>query len=106
MEMLWIGLCFSALGFGFGALVFGAGRRAESSVPAVQSEVPAKPVATARFFSDRVMPAVPLPPQAPIEVLLRQIENHVRLEAAAAQSFVEFPSPDLLHCKTTSSLVN
>jgi len=35
-----------------------------------------------------------------------QIENHVRLEQAAAESFVEFPTQALLHSKTTSPFVN
>jgi len=42
----------------------------------------------------------------PIEVLLYQIENHVRLEQAAAESFVAFPTQALLHSKTTSPFVN
>jgi len=42
----------------------------------------------------------------PIEVLLLQIENHVRMEQAAAESFIAFPSHALLHSKTTSSFVN
>ncbi len=106
MEMLLMGLCISVFGFGVAALAFGAATRPEASAPAVQPEVPARAAAPARFFSDRAVPAFPLQPQVPIEVLLGQIENHVRLEEAAAQSFVEFPSLDLLHCKTTSSLVN
>lgn len=110
MEMLLMGLCISVFGFGVAALAFGAATRPEASAPAVQPEVQpqvtTKAAAPARFFSERVVPAVPLQVQVPIEVLLHQIENHVRLEEAAAQSFVDFPSLDLLHCKTTSSLVN
>ena len=52
-----------------------------------------------RFFVD---PAS----RVPIEALLLQIENHVRLEHAAAESFMEHPNPALLHSRTTSSLVN
>jgi len=44
--------------------------------------------------------------QVPIEVLLLQIENHVRLEQAAAESFVTFPTNAQLRSKTTSPLVN
>jgi len=44
--------------------------------------------------------------QVSIEVLLLQIENHVRLEQAAAESFLAFPSQALLHSKTTSPFVN
>jgi len=112
MEMLLMGLCISVFGFGVAALAFGAATRSESSAPQLEAQpeirpaVAARAAAPARFFSDRVVPAVPFHSQVPIEVLLHQIENHVRLEEAAAQSFVDFPSLDLLHCKTTSSLVN
>ena len=47
-----------------------------------------------------------LPRQIPIELLLLQIENHVRLEQAAAESFLEFPTHALLYSKTTSPFVN
>ena len=52
-----------------------------------------------------ITPAVP-PLQVPIEVLLLQIENHVRMEQAAAESFLASPTHDLLHSKTTSPFVN
>ena len=74
----------------------------------VQPELPlAKAAAPARFFSDRV-PISPAasPWQVPIDVLLLQIENHVRLEQAAAESFIAFPSQARLHSKTTSPFVN
>jgi hypothetical protein len=44
--------------------------------------------------------------QVPIEALLLQIESHVRLEQAAAESFLQTPTPALLHSKTISPLVN
>ncbi|MBZ5546655.1 MAG: hypothetical protein LAO22_01655 [Acidobacteriia bacterium] len=108
MEMLLMGLCMSVFGLGVAALAFGAATRSESSDSAVQPELPlVKAVAPARFFSDRVpVPPAVLPRQVPIEVLLLQIENHVRLEQAAAESFVEFPTHALLHSKTTSPFVN
>jgi hypothetical protein len=108
MEMLLMGLCMSVFGLGVAALAFGAATRSESSESAVQPELPlVKAVAPARFFSDRVpVPPAVLPGRVPIEVLLMQIENHVRLEQAAAESFVEFPTHALLHSKTTSPFVN
>jgi len=104
------GLAGLVLGFVTSPLsrVFGAATRSESSNPSVQPELPlAKAAAPARFFSDRVpiSPAVP-PLQVPIDVLLLQIENHVRLEQAAAESFIAFPSQARLHSKTTSPFVN
>jgi len=112
MEMLLMGLCMSVFGLGIAALAFGAATRSASSDSAVQPQLPlVKPVAPGRFFSDRagVTPTVPpvLPPrQVPIEVLLLQIENHVRMEQAAAESFLAFPTHALLHSKTTSPFVN
>jgi len=108
MEMLLMGLCISLFGVAVAAAAFGAATRRESSTPAVQPVLPAMKVAPDRFFAERVVPAVPAirQPQVPIEVLLQQIENHVRLEQAAAESFVEFPTEALLRSKTTSSFVN
>ena len=104
MEMLLMGLCLSVFGIAVAAVAFGAATRPESSAPVVQPALPAVKATPARFFSDRVVP--PVPPQVPIEVLLQHIENHVRLEQAAAESFVEFPTHALLHSKTTSPFVN
>jgi hypothetical protein len=50
--------------------------------------------------------STPARPRVPIEALLLQIENHVRLEQAAAESFLQTPTPALLHSRTMSSLVN
>jgi hypothetical protein len=108
MDMLLMGLCVAVFGVVFVALAFGAAMRSESWNSPSQPELPlVKAVAPARFFSDRA----PVPPgvphlQVPIEVLLLQIENHVRLEQAAAESFIAFPSQALLHSKTTSPFVN
>jgi hypothetical protein len=42
----------------------------------------------------------------PIEVLLLQIERHVRLEQAAAESFLDAPTVEALHTRTASPLVH
>lgn len=110
MDMLLMGLCVAFIGVAFTALAFVAATRPASSVPTVQPQLPVVKAAPspARFFSDTetAAPAIPLQPQVPIEVLLHQIENHVRLEQAAAESFVAFPTQALLHSKTTSPFVN
>ncbi len=112
MEMFLMCLCISVFGLGVAAAAFGAATRSESPNPAVQPELPlVKATAPARFFSDHVATPPPVPPvvqpwQVPIEVLLLQLENHVRLEQAAAESFVEFPTHALLHSKTTSPFMN
>jgi hypothetical protein len=112
MEMLLMGLCMAVFGLGIAALAFGAATRSESSdSPAQPQPSLLKPVVPARFFSDRAaamptMPPVIPPEQVPIEVLLLQIENHVRMEQAAAEVFLAFPSQARLHRKTTSPFVN
>jgi len=107
MEMFLMGLCVSVFGLAVAAVAFGAATRAEAPAPVVQPAIAAPKEAPARFFSDGVVPAVPaVRPQIPIEVLLQQIENHVRLEQAVAESFLEFPTHAVLHSKTTSALVN
>ncbi|MFZ0796687.1 MAG: hypothetical protein WCA13_06360 [Terriglobales bacterium] len=112
MEMLLMGLCMTVFGIGVAALAFGAATRSESSDSAVQPERRlVKAVAPARFFSDRVAVPPTVPPaiptaQVPIEVLLLQIENHVRMEQAAAEVFVAFPTQARLCSKTPSPFVN
>ncbi len=107
MEMFLMGLCVSVFGLAVAALAFGAATRPEPGARAAQPELqPAKAMPAPRFFTDAVMPPMPSQPRVPIEALLLQIENHVRLEQAAAESFVEFPTPALLHSKTMSPFVN
>jgi len=45
-------------------------------------------------------------PPVPLEVLLSQIDRHVRLEQAAAESFLDAPTSASLHSRTTSPLVH
>ena len=108
MEMFLMALCMSMLGVAVAAIAFGAATRpASSSSSPVQPELrPVKAVAPGRFFTGQIMPPVAPRPHVPIEVLLTQIENHVRLEQAAAESFLESPSHAQLHTKTTSAFVN
>ncbi len=64
----------------------------------------ALPIGPPRFFLQE-RPAASAP-RVPIEVLLLQIERHVRLEQAAAESFLDSPTPKSLHSRTTSPLVH
>lgn len=108
MYMLLIGLSLAFVGIAFTTLAFAAATRPNSPPPPTRPELPATKAATApaRFFVDRVTPPSPPIPQIPMEILLQQIENHVRLEHAAAESFVALPTYDKLHSKTTSSFLN
>jgi hypothetical protein len=82
---------------------FGLATRAEDQ-PHVRPE-PTLAVDPPRFFAaPRVRPVEA--PQVPIEALLSQIERHVRMEKAAAEAFLEVPTPDTLHSRTASPLLN
>lgn len=109
MEMLLMGICISLFGMAVTAAAFGAATRSDPPAPAVQSQ-PEPVLATlpaANFFADRPLTAAPTaPPRVPIEALLLQIESHVRLEQAAAESFLVMPSANLLHSRTMSTFVN
>jgi hypothetical protein len=100
MEMFLMVLCMSVLGLALAAMAFGSATRPERTTPTAHVQPGAAQAAQTRFFVD------PTPGRVPIEALLLEIENHVRLEQAAAESFVEFPTSALLHSKTTSTFVN
>lgn len=106
MDMFVIGLCFTCIGLAVTALAFAAATRSQTAPTAAQPELPAVKAAPAHFFGDLAEPPVPLSLRVPVQLLLQQIEHHVRLEEAAAESFVAYPTHDLLHSKTTSPLVN
>ena len=100
MEMLLMGVCLSMFGLAVACLAFGAATRnyeeEAAAAPAVEMEAVKAAASPARFFVDAaVLPA-----------LLLQIENHVRLEHAAAECFLESPNASLLHTRTISTLVN
>ena len=108
MEMLLMALCLSMFGLAVAAIAFGAATRPEKSSPTAQPDLRrAKPATAGRFFADPI-PALPSQPATavPTEALLAKIEHHVRLEQAAAQTFLDSPSHAQLHTKTTSQLVN
>jgi len=58
-----------------------------------------------QFFADDRAPRV-ADSRVPLEVLLSQIDRHVRLEQAAAETFLDVPTAETLHSRTTSPLVH
>ena len=96
-------LCFSVLGLAVTAMAFGAATRPERARPAGEAQ-PSMAKPQARFFVEPV--AIGPDRRVPIEALLLAIENHVRLEQAAAESFVESPTPAMLHSRTSSKFGN
>jgi hypothetical protein len=101
MEMFLMALCFSVLGLAVTAMAFGAATRPERTQAAAAKQ-PSAAKQQPRFFVDPATAAASRP-RVPIEALILEIENHVRLEQAAAESFVEFPTAALLHSKTSSN---
>ena len=104
-----MGLCMSMFAVAVAAIGLKAAAGSEPhEAPAqpIQPAVPVLKVTPERFFSDRVIPTVPAHSQVPIDVLIQQIESHVRVEQAAAETFVQFPSDARLHIKTSSPFVN
>jgi hypothetical protein len=109
MEMFLMGCVLSLLGVAVSAALFAAAtrdERAEQRTRAAQAVAPAAP----RFFTDQASaPAPPVPladaaTAAQIEALLLRIERHVRLEQAAAESFLRSPTSQSLHGRTASPL--
>jgi hypothetical protein len=103
MTMFLMAVALSMFGLAVTAMAFGAATRGESK-PAVPLQ-PQLDLAPARFFADNPK-AFHRQPHVPLEVLLLQIEQHVRLEQAAAESFISLPSPEALNCRTQSPLVH
>jgi hypothetical protein len=104
MEMLLMGACLSMFGLAVTCLAFGAATRPE---PAAERKLePAKAVAPARFFVQQPIIPVAAHARVPLEALLLQLENHVRLEQAAVESFMQTPTSALLYSRTQSTLVN
>src|ERR1035437_1049204 len=110
MEMLVMGAFLSILGLAVACMAFGAATRREQerkATPAVELKV-AKPAAATRFFVEPGELVIPLAARqrVPIEALLLQIEDHVRLEHVAAESYLASPNSTLLYSRTASRFVN
>lgn len=103
MEMFLMVATVSLLGMVVSIGLFAAATRETGSESRVPVEQPL-PAAPPRFFLADRAPATPS--RVPIEVLLLQIERHVRLEQAAAESFLDSPTIKSLHSRTTSPLVH
>jgi hypothetical protein len=115
MEMFLMLVAMSLLGTAVSAALFGAathGQKRELWSAAARPSQPQRffapeQAATAAPEAPEPTPGRPLPPQpVPLDLLLLQIERHVRLEQAAAESFHETPTGQSLHSRTTSPLVN
>ncbi len=104
MEMLLMGVMLSLLGVAVSAGLFAA---ATSDVRAMETAPALEPVAEpapSHFFTPATVPMAR--PIVSVDVLLLQIERHVRMEQAAAESFMAMPTSEMLHMRTASPLVH
>jgi hypothetical protein len=109
MEMFLMALALSLIGVVVSGVLFSAATRGEEREPFVTLRAPSPALSArrslgdgGRFFAD----AAPAAPRVPVEALLLQIEQHVRLEQAAAEAFLNAPTRQSLHCRTMSPLVH
>jgi hypothetical protein len=102
MEMLLAGLAMTLMGLAVSGLLFAAATRDRSGEAASTAPAEALQPAPSTFFAEQKLDAPPVP----VEVLLLQIESHVRMEQAAVESFLAMPSVETLHTKTLSPLVH
>lgn len=101
MEMFLMVAAMSLLGVAVCAALFAAATRESAVQEARPAQQPTQ--ATTRFFAGKTsFPA----DHIPIEALLLQIERHVQLEQAAAESFHLSPTVEALHSRTLSPLVH
>lgn len=101
MEMFLMVSALSLVGVVVCAALFAAATR---NLPAGADQVVERPARQMpRFFANE--PHMQ-PGRVPIEALLLQIERHVQLEQAAAESFHYAPTVESLHSRTMSPLVH
>ncbi len=106
MEMLLMGICLSVFAMGIACAAFSAAVGPRRTAPETKVE-PVKAPQPVRFFLSEVsVPTRAGRVSVPIEALLAQLERHVRLEQAAAESFLADPTAALLHSKTISPFLN
>lgn len=101
MEMFLMTAALAFLGVVVSVVLFAAAARDRGPVEAPRAVVAAERTAT-RFFADA--PAAPT--GVPVDVLLLQLEQHIRLEQAAAEAFLHAPTRQSLHGRTMSPLVH
>jgi hypothetical protein len=98
MEMLLMGLVMSLLGVSVSALLFAAAT--DEGQPGT---VPAEATAASSAFFTEAKVALVTPPVS-VDVLLLQIERHVRVEQAAVEAFLAMPTAESLHTPSGSPL--
>jgi hypothetical protein len=97
-------LIMSLLAVAVCAVAFSAATRGEAPQPDIQPERGLVLEPPRFFVSPAAKPVEAL--GVPVEMLLSQIERHVRLEQAAAEAYLDLPTRDSLHSRTESPLLH
>lgn len=109
MEMFLMAAVMSLMGVAVSAALFAAATRVDrGGATAPARRAAAEPQ---RFFASATAAETPASPEkdaeaVPLEALLLRVEQHIRLEQAAAEAFLHAPTGASLHSRTTSRLVN
>lgn len=104
MEMFLILAFVSVFVGGVSALLLVAAERAQA--PMQRPEAPRPMVEPTHFFLSEPTRRATRTPAIPIDLLVSQIDGHVRLEHAAMEAFLQNPDVQALHSRTTSTLVH
>jgi hypothetical protein len=103
MEMFLMVLALSVIGVAVCAVLFAAATRDVRELgQGVPAQVRPPAYAPPQFFAEQPGQV----PSVPAEVLLLQLERHIRVEQAAAEAFLHYPTAESLHMRTTSPLVH
>ncbi|MCK5653067.1 MAG: hypothetical protein KAJ42_16890 [Gemmatimonadetes bacterium] len=104
MEMFLVALFTCIFGLGVSVIGFGLATRdeEEEEQPQPSNGVFIPP---AQFFLDDI-PSADSPARVPADLLMLQLERHVRLEQAAAEAFLDLPTAEILHARTASPLTH
>ena len=103
MEMFLVALFTCVFGLAVCVIGFGiASRTEEEEQPQPSDGVFIPP---AQFFLDDIPSAGSAAPVS-ADLLMLQLELHVRLEQAAAEAFLDLPTAEILHAPTASPLMH
>lgn len=107
MMMFLMILCASLPVLGLACLVFAADRSKAEVGSSERTPAQARQIAppAPRFFAGGTGRSR-LQSHYPIEDLLSEIERHIRLEQAAAETFLDSPTLESLHTRTATPFVN
>ncbi|MFG1691468.1 hypothetical protein ACGF5M_04875 [Gemmatimonadota bacterium] len=104
MEMFLVALFTSLFGLGIAIAGFGlATRDEEEEEPQEQPQRVSMPPGN---LLPNDPPSVIPTSRLPSDLLMLQLERHIRLELAAAEAYLDSPTTEMLHARTSSPLAH